>query len=1054
MANDVGRDDKGERGESDVWDPASDGYPGAVGGMDSIPLQGGVSASGSSGSGRDSAGGWASVPKLAMGMLLVGRYLVKGELGSGGMGVVYRCLDKVAGIEVAVKALPRLVAHNSLEMEDVRENFQLVHKLHHPHIAAATQLERDDATGDYFLVMELATGLNLHSFRQGQPEKRLPLGNALPILRQVAEALDYAHGEGIIHRDVKPSNIMVAENGRVKVLDFGLAAQLQSSMSRVSQEHFSTSGTGPYMAPEQWRGQAQDSRTDQYALAVTAYELIAGRLPFDNQDAIILREAVLNDAPRPVPGLDEKSWKVLRAGLAKDRSARFSSCIELVDALEGKRSAGLRRTIVPIMVGLLLVLGIAGWAGWGRWGGNHGANPIPDHPTHGGEVPTPVPPTPDPEPDPGNLATEPSTVPDSGFVFDVKPAGATLFLSQGNRVIGEYEIGADRLQLDLEPGVYTAQLTCVGYKTLEQDIPVGPDHRSWQARMTEVRGQVSVSGQAGVSVHAVASGGEVFELGALDATGELDRELREGVYDLIASLGAHHSVTNTADVMAGRPVDWDVSLEPLPGQLRVGSGYQDVEVWLDGQKVGQTNEVIDGVVPGEHQLELHRKGFRRERQVVTVEPDALVRITAPDFVAESGGIKVELSGVNRAPLPDRGRIRIGSGPWRDVSFPYQEEGLELGSTLVSVELSGYRVLNGAALSAQVRDGEISEVGVSIEPQPGTIVLKSNPTGAEVIDTGGELLGKAGDRLELAAFEKHRLTLRLNGYKDAVVEVEVTQPAMRLAERTVIMERSLGPQAGSGWTVPDLGMKFVYVAPGSFRMGSTDSEADSDEKPVHPVELTRGYWFGKYEVTNGDWSRFLRESGYDGAADADSNYMRHHRDGSEYASTSDSYPMVYVSWKNAVAYCEWLTQRERDAGRLPQGYEYRLPTEAEWEYAARGGKNGRSTKYSGSDNLGEVGWYSGNSGRKTHEVGGKRANELGLYDMSGNVWERCWDWKGTYSSSSQRDPVGPGSGSPRVPRGGGWFLDAGGCRVADRGGSSPVFTDYYSGFRVALAPQFN
>ena len=303
MADDVDRDDCEGPGDSAARDRLSDSDWGSVGGMGSIHGQGGAAPLGGSGAGRDSAGGWASVPELATGIRLLGRYLVKGELGSGGMGVVYRCLDEVAGIEVAVKALPRLVARNSLEMEDVRKNFQLVHKLHHPHIAAATNLERDETTGDYYLVMELAPGMNLHQYRGRRPGGRLPLSQVLPILRQVAEALDYAHGEGIIHRDVKPRNIMVAESGRVKVLDFGLAAQLQSSMSRVSQAHFSTSGTGPYMAPEQWRGRRQDARTDQYSLAVTAYELLAGELPFENSDAVILREAVLHDEAPAIDGV-------------------------------------------------------------------------------------------------------------------------------------------------------------------------------------------------------------------------------------------------------------------------------------------------------------------------------------------------------------------------------------------------------------------------------------------------------------------------------------------------------------------------------------------------------------------------------------------------------------------------------------------------------------------------------------------------------------------------------------------------------------------------------
>ena len=263
------------------------------------------------------------------------RYRVLGELGQGGMGVVYKCFDEVGGIEVALKALPPELSHNTVEMEEVRENFQLVERLHHPHIAAVKTLECDSATGDYYLILELAEGVDLRRWRK-QKGGKATLPEILPILRQVAEALDYAHSRKIIHRDIKPANVMVGPDGAVKVLDFGLAAQIQTSLSRVSQVKYGTSGTGPYMAPEQWRGQRQDGASDQYALAVVAYELLAGRLPFESPDASVLQQAVLNMAAEPLKGLALAVWSVLERALAKERQRRFGSCAEFVEGLGGQ----------------------------------------------------------------------------------------------------------------------------------------------------------------------------------------------------------------------------------------------------------------------------------------------------------------------------------------------------------------------------------------------------------------------------------------------------------------------------------------------------------------------------------------------------------------------------------------------------------------------------------------------------------------------------------------------------------------------------------------------
>ena len=251
------------------------------------------------------------------------------------------------------------------------------------------------------------------------------------------------------------------------------------------------------------------------------------------------------------------------------------------------------------------------------------------------------------------------------------------------------------------------------------------------------------------------------------------------------------------------------------------------------------------------------------------------------------------------------------------------------------------------------------------------------------------------------------------------------------ERGGADEKSAGPRPGSGWTVPELEMEFVYVPAGSFRMGSDDG--DPDEKPVHAVRISHGFWLGKYEVTQEEYEKLMGKNP------------------SRFKGVRN--PVECVSWNDAVAFCKKLTERERAAGRLPAGYVYRLPTEAEWEYAARGGPKSKGCKYSGSDDLDAVGWYDGNSGRKTHPVGQKQPNELGLYDMSGNVWEWCLDWydSGYYRKSPGTDPVNTAGASSRVSRGGSWYNSAGYCRAAIRDRVRPDSADSLLGFRVCLAP---
>ena len=225
---------------------------------------------------------------------------------------------------------------------------------------------------------------------------------------------------------------------------------------------------------------------------------------------------------------------------------------------------------------------------------------------------------------------------------------------------------------------------------------------------------------------------------------------------------------------------------------------------------------------------------------------------------------------------------------------------------------------------------------------------------------------------------------------------------------------------------DLGLAVQWIPAGRFTMGSPGSEEgrDSDETQ-HEVVLSQGFFMAETECTQGQWEMVMgsNPSGSKGA----------------------NRPVEQVSWSDAVEYCRKLTVKQRAEGMLPVGWAWRLPTEAEWEYAARVGTTGVRPR-----ELDSIAWYSGNSGSETHAVGGKQANALGLYDMMGNVWEWCSDWSEGYPTGSVTDPKGPSSGSGRVFRGGSWSNDARYVRSAYRNRNGPGFRSFNLGFRPVLS----
>ena len=238
-----------------------------------------------------------------------------------------------------------------------------------------------------------------------------------------------------------------------------------------------------------------------------------------------------------------------------------------------------------------------------------------------------------------------------------------------------------------------------------------------------------------------------------------------------------------------------------------------------------------------------------------------------------------------------------------------------------------------------------------------------------------------------------------------------------------------------FTLNGVAFKMIYVKGGTFTMGCTSEQGidcNSDEKPTHSVTLS-DFWMGETEVTQALWQAVMGNN---------PSYFK-----------GDNRPVGQVSWNDCQEFIRKLNSKL--SGQLPSYCRFALPTEAQWEYAARGGNKSRGYKYAGGSNLGDVAWYTVNCYEKgdygPRPVKSKQANELRLYDMSGNVWEWCSDLYGNYNSTSQTNPSGPPSGSDHVLRGGSWSFIAKSCRVASRLNGPPASNDSY-GFRLSLVRQ--
>ncbi len=961
------------------------------------------------------------------------------ELGGGGFGVVYLARDTVAGVDVAVKGLPPLVKNNADELERIRENFALVSKLHHPHIAAALHLHparevsyADEKVrqalrvlpGDTLMVMAYAPGVTLNRWRKQFSEGKVPVVQTLEVCRQIAAALDYAHGEKVVHRDVKPSNVMVETRveGRghkvgettsaevaVRVLDFGLAAEIRSSMSRVSQERGDTSGTRPYMAPEQWAGRRQDGRTDQYALAVLFYELVSGAVPFasafDTGDPAVMANAAKMENPESLAELTKAQSAALLRGLAKEPAERFATCGDLVVALGGRASpraagaedqryeSGGRKAALALTVAAVL--------GFGSYG------------------------------------------------------AYTAYRSHAARLAGERVAAERAATLDAAQRAKAAELKAAAEAALASG-----DLEAAGARIAELKGAGGAVDDLQKKYESKAGEREANKrYAAASVAREKVQKLERG-QGLGAKLDALEVTWREAEA-ARQSQGWGQALSGYDAALAACKALEGNEVSrqdaktrrgeaekaiVDADQSGSASDANDLYAAGgrafSRAAELFEKGSFVEaskawqESAVSYASAKALALSVQACANAKSAFETELGGPasSRAALLDA----HGGAKWAEVKR-LQKLG-EASANDPAAGAKAYRDalagLLGAADEAQAAEKAEAErlaaekkareeLQARERAENDYAVWKSDAVKIEEQLSKGEKVSPTNRRRKQEAKDVLQAASEVNfnylSENDKIAFQTLKTEIIKLSDNLIIE-----PSAGELQSI-DLGngakFELVWCPSGSFMMGTPynedtgiRSEEEDKKKIQHRVILTKGFWLGKTEVTQKVWENIMGSNP------------------SFFKNSGPNAPVEQISWFDCQEFIRKLNARVSGGG-------FRLPTEAEWEYACRAGTttafhfgNELHAKYV---NLNADGYHDKSFiRRKTLPVGSFVPNAWGLYDMHGNVWEWCQDWLGDYPLETVTDPKGPDFGSRRIQRGGGWDTLECYMRSASRGAGKP------------------
>ncbi len=581
-------------------------------------------------------------------------------------------------------------------------------------------------------------------------------------------------------------------------------------------------------------------------------------------------------------------------------------------------------------------------------------------------------------------------------VLDSEPSGADVYIGVGDE-LPQY-VGTTPFQKKYEYGRYTYSIRKNMYHDCVGVIELNQSKIQNTYPMQPAFGKIHItSTPAGATATVEGVAGTITTPGT---TGDL----KSGTYTVRLTRELYAPVTRQVTVSDGVTTELDVPLAANFASVTISS-LEGAEISVNGKRAG-VGTVTQDLAEGIYDVQATKAHHRDATRQIEVEANKPLSISLK-------------------PTPIYGSIDVMTTPiGADVTIG----GKSYGQSPLTIEqiLEGeYDVVMSKAGCATVTQHVAVAEGKSVEvsatlPQGREITISCAAAGAHIFVDGNDM-GVSPFNGSLS-YGSHKVYATAGGKRTAERTVDVPNGTGALQP----LELAFFDNVNKTFTVKGVQFTMIAVEGGTFTMGVTPeqgSDAFDSEKPTHQVTLSN-YYIGETEVTQGLWQAVMGNN---------PSYFK-----------GDNLPVEEVSWNDCQDFVKKLNSLT--------GKSFRLPTEAEWEFAARGGKMSRGYKYSGSNNIEDVAWYDKNSGYGTHPVKTKQANELGIYDMSGNVWEWCQDGYGSYSSEAQTNPKGPNSGSYRVNRGSSWLNFARYCRSSYRDCDNPDYRLTFLGFRLALSAE--
>lgn len=872
------------------------------------------------------------------------------------------------------------------------------------------------------------------------------------LVARLLGAVGYAHSQGLDHRDMDSDLIFVKEDGSIQILGIGVKAALgvtlfesivSASVSPlVSNKTVGRINSFDVMSPEYKGGHSEDSRVDVYGVGVLGYWLLTGQ-KFQLAKWVAPSELV-DELP--------KNWDAFfKKALDRDNELRFQSCkmaligLKETDVeLDAERAGFVQRQIdrIPVPKGIvergelaarvyrLSIIGLVGLTLTALAASFLGVV-FTETEEYVREVAQEV-----------GVGEEPTV-----RVKLSPPVSKLQFVGYSNKFIAsEGAIG-----LLVQPGDYKLLITAPHHveKEVELNVPVKSDGGTIEIEValkpswTDFR----ITSEPGASISVIDDRNIEIDLGVVDADGNfsIEKGIFAGTYQIVVQKEGYSPQTlDNQEIAFDTANEVHVDLVPLPSSVTIRTQPEGARILINDVLVGVSPVNVDDLKPAEHYLVVaHYDGYRSVGRRIEIEAGEAKVVDFGALFPRSGELKFDvefegLSGAEALTLMDELSVEVDG-----EVLPYQSDqlsALKEGSHKIQLLHPQYR---SKTQEVMIVDRETVSVEVKLFPRPGVVELVLPKAFNPVVLVNQTEVTLVDGRVEVSAGEPVELELRIQNHLTMSRKVQLAPN-----ERFVWEVKPVaipGPTVGQSWTMPYLGHKFVWVGAGQYTMGSPPTEHARlpNEGPETRVQLTKGFWAGIYEVTQAQFIEIMD------------------RNPSEFLGLKK--PVVNVTWAEAKQFCELLTHFEKVAGRLPEGYVYRLPTEAEWEFMARAGTESPFSFGAIADTtMGNFrGLYpaSNESGVRATEhygtvnVGSFAANPWGIYDVHGNAQEWTLDiYNGRLPGGSLVDPAPRSDGQRVAVRGGSWENFATHVRSASRDEVRPDIQSNAIGLRVVLAPE--